>query len=70
MLLEEREQVVQAGEKGARKGARAVGLATQAVQHAASAALEVVTDAAKSVLPDDSKGRKGRAVDEKEPITH
>ena len=71
VLLEEREQVVATGEKGVKKSAKAVGLATEAVQHAASAAIGVVTDAAKSILPEDSrKGRKNKPGEDKEAITH
>lgn len=71
VLLEEREQVVASGEKTVKKSARAVGLATEAMQSAASAAIGVVTDAAKSVLPEDPrKSRKNKADDDNDAITH
>ena len=51
VLAEEREDVAKAGKKGARKGARAVGIAGDAIQSAAHAALGVVTDSASAYLP-------------------
>ena len=59
VLVEEREAVADAGNKGMRKGGRAMGIAGEAVQSAANAAMEVVGDTARSVLPDKGK-RKDR----------
>jgi hypothetical protein len=64
VLIEERKEVRKAGKKGLRKGAGAIGIARDAVQSAASAALGVVGDAAQSFLP-ERKTPKG-----KEPAKH
>ena len=58
VLIREREEVVEAADTGVRKGAKAAGLAAEAVESAANAALGVVTDAAKSILPEDSDKQK------------
>ncbi|MCV9966120.1 hypothetical protein OIU34_30060 [Pararhizobium sp. BT-229] len=74
VLVSEREEIGDATKKGARKGARAMGLAGEAIRNAAHAATEVVRDAAHSALPkkvrkqakvrkDTNKGpRRGAAV--------
>lgn len=74
VLVSEREEIGDATKKGARKGARAMGLAGEAIRNAARAATEVVRDAADSALPkkmrkqakmrrDANKGpRRGAAV--------
>ncbi len=74
ILIEEREEIADTTKKGARKGARAMGLAGDAIRGAAQAATEVVRDAADSALPkkmrkqakvrrDANKGpRRGAAV--------
>lgn len=59
VLAEEREEVTEAGKKGARKGARAIGIAGEAMQSAAHAAMGVVTDQARSYLPKDKKADGG-----------
>ncbi|MCJ8520386.1 hypothetical protein ABID21_003411 [Pseudorhizobium tarimense] len=51
VLAEERDEVAHAGKKGAGKGARAIGIAGDAMQSAAHAAMGVVTDLARSYLP-------------------
>lgn len=58
VLAEEREDVAKAGKKGARKGGRAIGIAGDAIQSAASAAMGVVTDSARSYLPHKEDGSK------------
>jgi hypothetical protein len=55
VLAEERDDIAKAGKKGARKGARMVGVAGKAMQSGASAAMDVVTDSARSILPHDKK---------------
>lgn len=66
VLLEERKAVSKAGKKGLRKGAGAIGIARDAVQSAATAALGVVGEAAHSFLParktPKGKGREKSAV--------
>ncbi len=59
VLLEERKAVSKVGKKGLRKSAGAIGIARDAVQSAASAALGVVGDAAHSFLP-EGKTPKGK----------
>ena len=62
-LVVEREEVVDATRKGARKGGRTLGLLGGAAKSAVDAAIEVVTDAARAMLPekDKHKARKARA---------
>ncbi|MBW9065714.1 hypothetical protein JNB71_20630 [Rhizobium herbae] len=61
ILIGEREEIVDATKKGARKGARAMGLATDAIRGAAQAATEVVREAADTALPKKvRKQAKGR----------
>lgn len=61
VLVEEREELADATKKGARKGARVMGLAGDAIRSAAQAATEVVRDAADSALPKKvRKQAKGR----------
>lgn len=55
VLAEEREDVARAGRKSVSKGARAVGIAGDAIQSAAHAAMDVVTESARSFLPEDKK---------------
>ena len=64
VLAEEREEVATAGKKGVRKGARAVGIAGDAVQSAAHAAMAVVTDSARSFMP-ESKSQHEEEGDER-----
>ncbi len=66
VLIQDRSEIAGAGKKAARKGSKAVGLATEAVQSAASAVMGVVTDAASSIMPDD-KPKDGKA---KEALRH
>ncbi|MGI0523447.1 hypothetical protein [Rhizobium giardinii] len=51
ILVEEREEIAATTKKGARKGARVIGLAGDAIRSAAEAATEVVRDAADAALP-------------------
>jgi Pyruvate/2-oxoacid:ferredoxin oxidoreductase gamma subunit len=60
VLVEERETIAEAGSRGAKKGARAMGIAGEAVQSAAAAAMQVVGEAARSVLPEQQPKRKDR----------
>jgi hypothetical protein len=59
VLLGDREEIADAGKKGVRKSARALGIATEALESGASAAMGVVKDSAHSMLPKDV--RKGGA---------
>jgi hypothetical protein len=67
VLLKEHEAVSEAGSKGVKKSARAMGIAGEAVRSGAEAAMEVVGDAARSVLPESPK-RKERG--DKEEVRH
>jgi hypothetical protein len=69
VLVRERETVAEAGEKGLRKGARAAAIAGEAMQSAASAAMDAVSGAARSILPEEEQrgGRKHRG---KEAVSH
>ena len=73
VLAEEREDVAKAGKKGARTGARAIGIAGDAIQSAAHAAMGVVTDSATAYLP-HGKGDAGKKVKHREdadrPFAH
>ncbi|MBB6179655.1 hypothetical protein [Pseudorhizobium flavum] len=60
VLAEEREEVATAGKKGMRKGARTIGIAGDALQSAAHAAMGVVTESAREHLPDRKEGSSGR----------
>ena len=60
VLVREREEIAAAGKSELRKGRRAAALAGEAVQSAADAVLGVVTDAARSALPEEPRPRKGR----------
>lgn len=66
VLAEEREDVASAGKKGAKKGARAVGIAGDAIQSAAHAAMGVVTDSARAHLPHQKDGQGQAQLDKKE----
>lgn len=59
VLAEERKDVAKVGKKGLRKGSRTVGIAGDALQSAAHAAMGVVTESARSVLPEDN-GQKNK----------
>jgi hypothetical protein len=65
VLMREREAVADAtaagARKGARKGARAFGIVAEAVEAAAAAMMDVVTDAARSVVPEAKSGKKAKA---------
>jgi len=54
-LVAERREVAEATRKGARKGARTLGLLSDAAESAVGAAMEVVTDAARAMLPEKHK---------------
>ena len=58
VLMRERHEVADAAETGARKGARGLVLATEAVESAMDAMMGVVTDAARSMLPQEEKPRR------------
>lgn len=53
VLMGQREEITAAGKKGARKAGGALGLASEALESAASAAMAVVKDSAQSMLPKD-----------------
>jgi Pyruvate/2-oxoacid:ferredoxin oxidoreductase gamma subunit len=57
VLVAERGEVAEATKTGARKGARTIALLSEAVQSGVEAAVDVVTDAARSMLPDEKKGK-------------
>ena len=58
VLLRERAEVADATATGARKGARAIGIVAEAVEEAATAMMDVVTDAARSLVPEAGRGRR------------
>jgi hypothetical protein len=51
VLIEERKEIAGTTKKGARKGAKAIALASEAIRSAAHAATEVVREAADAALP-------------------
>lgn len=51
VLVTERQEIADTSKKGARKSAKALGIAGEAIRNAAQAATEVVRDAAHSALP-------------------
>jgi hypothetical protein len=63
VLVAERHEVADVAKKASRKGARKLGLLSAAAQSAVDAAVDVVTDAARSMLPEkrNRKTRKARA---------
>jgi hypothetical protein len=65
-LVAEREEVADATRKGARKGGRMLARLTGAAESGAEAALSVVTDAARSMLPEGGKRKKRKAAAEAE----
>ena len=60
-LVAERREVAEATKKGARKGARTLGLLSDAAESAVGAAMEVVTDAARAMLPEKHKHQSRKA---------
>ena len=60
-LVAERREVAEATKKGARKGARTLGLLSGAAESAVGAAMEVVTDAARAMLPEKNKHQSRKA---------
>ncbi|MCV9967725.1 hypothetical protein OIU34_38555 [Pararhizobium sp. BT-229] len=62
VLIAERQEIADTATKGARKGARAIGIVGEAMRNAAYAATEVVRDAVDSGLP-----KKVRRAAEKAP---
>jgi hypothetical protein len=60
VLVREREEIAATGKAELRKGKRVVALLGEAVESAADAVLGVVTDAARSALPEEPRQRKGR----------
>jgi len=58
VLVRERQEVADAAGTGARKGARGMALATEALESAMSAMMGVVTDAARSMLPEEKPRKK------------
>lgn len=68
VLVREREEIASSGKKGAKRGAHAIEVGTEAIQSAAHAAMGVVTDAAEEALPKSAgrakakeSGRNGQA---------
>ena len=63
VLVAERNEVADVAKKASRKGARKLGLFSAAAESAVDAAVDVVTDAARAMLPEkrDRKPRKARA---------
>jgi hypothetical protein len=58
VLINHREEVAEAAKKGERKAIRAADLASDAISGASSAVMGVVTDAAKSLLPEGTLSKK------------
>lgn len=63
VLVRDREEIADAGKKGARKGARALSIATEALESGASAAMDSVKDSTYSLLPKDVKKTAGKEKD-------
>ena len=61
VLVAERKEIADATREGRRKGRRALALVSEAAESAAEAAIGVVTDAARAMLPDEGKPRKRKA---------
>jgi hypothetical protein len=59
VLVGERHEVARGARKGARKGARGLALASEAVESAAGAMLDVVAEAARSMLPEKPRKKRG-----------
>jgi hypothetical protein len=55
VLVAEREEIADATRKGARRSRRTLAMLSHAAESAAEAAVVVVTDAARSMLPDEGK---------------
>ena len=70
VLVRERREMAEAAGAGARKGARAVALATEAVESAAGAMMDVVTDAARSMLPETRGGKKKHGGRREDALRH
>jgi hypothetical protein len=71
VLMGEREDIAAVGKKGARKTAGAFGIASEALESAASAAMAVVKDSATSMLPKDVRKKSnesGREEKEERPF--
>ena len=58
VLVDHRDDVGDATTKGARRGARTLGLLSDAVSHGTSAALGVITDAAQSFAEDNRRRKR------------
>jgi Pyruvate/2-oxoacid:ferredoxin oxidoreductase gamma subunit len=61
VLVRNREEIAEAGEAGARKGRRTLGTVAEAMESAADAAMEVITEAARSMLPDEKPAPRRRS---------
>jgi hypothetical protein len=60
VLMRERKEVAHAAEAGVRKGGKRLALVTEAIESAGEAMMDVLTDAARSMLPKDTGRRKAR----------
>lgn len=59
VLVAERDEIKKAGRRGLKKSTGALGVAGEAIQSAASAAIGVVAEAAQTVLPEKTPKGKG-----------
>jgi len=61
VLVAERDEVADVAKKAGRSGARKLGLVREAAESAVDAAVGVVTDAARAMLPEKRKRKAGKA---------
>ena len=60
VLIEEREEIADATATGARRGAHTAARVRDAMESAADAAMDVIADAARSMVPETKAARKAR----------
>lgn len=70
VLVRNREEVGEAAQGGVRKGARAMGLVSEAVESAADAVMDVVADAARSMAPEGKRRGKPRRTTQAGAMRH
>jgi hypothetical protein len=66
VLMRERQEVAHATEAGVRKGGKGLALVTEAIESAAEAMMDVVTDAARSMLPEGASSKRKDRKSERE----
>ncbi|MGO4835792.1 hypothetical protein AB4144_26480, partial [Rhizobiaceae sp. 2RAB30] len=70
VLVQNRENVADSVGGGAKKGVKIASLASEAAQHAASAALGAVSDAAKAILPHGKNSPKSSKRTQRQAARH